>query len=698
MVAATLLGLTALGSGVLGMLLDGTTGRLGAGIAFGVAAAILAGTLLGLALAVVSRRTGRPAALARALRELDGGELSRAGRDLTRVIEAAPNGVLTVDAEGRIATANRELERILGYEPGELVGEPVECLVPRSERPTHASWRRGYLARPATRRMGTGRDLTALRKDGSEVPVEIGLSTVETSGGVMVLVAVTDISERVRLRRREAAVERRFRVLYERTPLMLHSLDRSGRIREVSDYWLDALGYDRESVVGRDLCELMTPESAEVVRARGWPTLHQTGTLRAMPCTVRRNDGTSIDVELSAVHQEGDDPDLDGSIGFMLDVSARLRSERLLRANEIRLRSFLEHLQHGVAYFDADDRLVYCNGEYARLNADLAVHLQPGVRFETLVRASARRRVAAGNAQSVDAYVADRLERHRNPGEMIERRRLDGGAHLIRETRTPDGGTMVSFVDVTEIRLRERELERSNADLEQFAYAASHDLQQPLRAISGYVQLLARRYRGRLDDDADTFIDFAVQGAQRMQQLIDDLLRYSRVGADTRREPVDPAAALDEALDDLRVAIEESGARIVVGPLPPVLADRTRLRHVFQNLIGNSLKFRSEHPPDIRIDAVELGSTVEIRVCDNGIGIAPEHRERVFAVFQRLHSASEYPGTGIGLALCKRIIEGFGGRIWAAAPPATEAGPAFGVCFHFALASARQPHEQDDAT
>jgi light-regulated signal transduction histidine kinase (bacteriophytochrome) len=225
-------------------------------------------------------------------------------------------------------------------------------------------------------------------------------------------------------------------------------------------------------------------------------------------------------------------------------------------------------------------------------------------------------------------------------------------------------------------------LERSNADLEQFAYVASHDLQEPLRMVASYVQLLARRYRGQLDADADEFIGFAVDGATRMQNLIEDLLAFARVGRSGVQPVATPLrASVEAAVAQLQESISETGAmiRVDVDVDGCVLALPSQLTQVFQNLIGNALKFRSIDVPKVVIDARRDGPDWHIRVADNAIGIEPRHHERVFAIFQRLHTRSEYSGTGIGLAICRRIIDSFGGRIW------VESTPGEGSIFHFVL-------------
>ncbi|MFQ5814087.1 MAG: ATP-binding protein [Anaerolineae bacterium] len=227
---------------------------------------------------------------------------------------------------------------------------------------------------------------------------------------------------------------------------------------------------------------------------------------------------------------------------------------------------------------------------------------------------------------------------------------------------------------------RAKELTRSNAELEQFAYVASHDLQEPLRMVASYTQLLRQRYKGKLDSDANEFIVYAVDGANRMRALINDLLAYSRVG--TRSKPFEPTnceAVFHQAVADIKVTIEENGAMVTHEPLPTVMADASQLGQVFRNLIGNAIKFHGQEPPCVHVAAERKGKEYVFGVRDNGIGIEPEYTERIFLIFQRLHTRGDYPGTGIGLAICKKIIERHGGRIW------VESEPGKGTTFYFTI-------------
>jgi PAS domain S-box-containing protein len=258
----------------------------------------------------------------------------------------------------------------------------------------------------------------------------------------------------------------------------------------------------------------------------------------------------------------------------------------------------------------------------------------------------------------------------------------------LNPIQTRDGLIVLAvIVDISErkrieevLATQTRELQRSNAELEQFAYVAAHDLQEPLRMVMSYAELLGERYRGQLDARADKYIHYAVEGAKRMQQLVNDLLAYSRVG--TQGKPLRPTpsgAILDQVLGELRQAIEEAGADVRRGALPTIKADEVQLAQLFQNLVGNALKFRSERAPRVSVDAQREGEEWLFSVEDNGIGIEKEYSERVFQMFQRLNERGKYEGSGIGLAIAKRIVERHGGRIWFDSRAGT------GTTFYFTL-------------
>jgi len=257
----------------------------------------------------------------------------------------------------------------------------------------------------------------------------------------------------------------------------------------------------------------------------------------------------------------------------------------------------------------------------------------------------------------------------------------------VSSIETPGGlFTLASIVDITARRHCESELRRTSEDLEQFAYIASHDLQEPLRMVSSYTELLAQRYQGKLDERADKYIHYAVDGAQRMQRLLADLLAYSRVGSQGKPlAPVSAATVVRRVVDTFAGAIRRAHARVAVGPLPTVQADEAQLGQLFQSLLGNALKFHGDAPPVVEIGATPLDEHWQFAVKDNGIGIDSQYKDRIFQMFQRLHERGKYEGSGVGLAIAKRIVERHGGRIW------LDSEPQVGSTFFFTLQAAALP-------
>jgi light-regulated signal transduction histidine kinase (bacteriophytochrome) len=267
-------------------------------------------------------------------------------------------------------------------------------------------------------------------------------------------------------------------------------------------------------------------------------------------------------------------------------------------------------------------------------------------------------------ARATREVVAGRVDHAVPPAGPREVAELAADVEAMRERLVAEYEAMREQQQLVEQQAEE--LRRSNTDLEQFAYVASHDLQEPLRKVASFCQLLERRYKGQLDERGDQYIAFAVDGAKRMQLLINDLLAFSRVGRTTGAfSDVDCDAALDRALSNLEEALAESEAEMIRDPLPTVRGDFGLLTQLFANLVGNAVKFRApQRRPVVHVSARQDGDVWEFCCADNGIGIEPQYAERVFVIFQRLHQKDEYSGTGIGLALCKKIVEFHGGRIW----------------------------------
>lgn len=362
------------------------------------------------------------------------------------------------------------------------------------------------------------------------------------------------------------------------------------------------------------------------------------------------------------------------------EIKARKAAEEQLRvmmaservAGEARLRSYLEAASQGILAVSNEGRILLVNRSLEEMFGYDRSELI-GQPLEILLPKRYHRQHAGHRAM----YFVDPRVRPMGVGLDLAGRRKDGTEFPVEiglnSVETDEGKMALGLVsDITdrkhaadEVARANKELRRSNTELGDFAHIASHDLQEPLRMITSYLQLLDRRYGEQLDSEAREFIGYAVDGAARMKSLIQDLLSFSRAGtAEASFRPVSAGILLDHALANLEVAIDESHARVTSDILPEIFADAGLFAQVFQNLIGNAIKFRGSEPPSIHISATEQGASWVFSVRDNGIGIDPQHATRVFRIFERLHNADQYPGTGVGLAITQKIVERHGGTIW----------------------------------
>jgi PAS domain S-box-containing protein len=399
-----------------------------------------------------------------------------------------------------------------------------------------------------------------------------------------------------------------------------------------------------------------------------------------------RKDGEHIHVSLTLSVVRDAAGKIVGASAIGCDITERKRAEEAIRSSREEFKDLFDNAPVGFHEVDAEGRVVRMNNAELRMLGYTAEELLGQFVWK----------ISADEELSRNAALAKLAGAHMPPSEGFEQmfRRKDGSTIPVwisdRILKRQDGvitGIRAAIQDITERRVAEAQLqrvladlERSNKDLEQFAYVASHDLQEPLRMVSSYTQLLAKRFEGQLDEKTQKYVHYAVDGAVRMQTLINDLLAYSRVG--TRGHPLEPAdshAVLGEAVKNLAATIAETRAVITNGNLPVVRADASQLVLVFQNLLSNAIKFRRGDMPCIHVSAQERGGEWVFAVKDNGIGIEPRHAERVFVIFQRLHTREEYPGTGIGLAVCKRIVERHGGKI------RLESEPGNGTTFFFTV-------------
>jgi PAS domain S-box-containing protein len=498
------------------------------------------------------------------LRSAEAGETSQEVRlsaaRIERFLEATPDAMLGIDASGIIQVVNKQAEEVFGYDREELIGQPVEILIPGSVRGRHVGHRVAYLQRPEIRQMAADLEPKARRKDGSLFPISVSLATVEDKDGQLVIAAVRDVTELTAA----TSAARRLAAIVEHADDAIFDTSVGGLIASWNKGAERLFGYDEADVVGKSATVLALP-GQEDEEHRLIKQAVSSGEVTRTEAVRTRKDGSQVDVSLtlSPVH----------------------------------------------------DR----KGKVTGLSA--------------IARDITERKLA-------DAALAERT----------------------------------------------RELEISNRDLLQFASVASHDLQEPLRKVASFCQLLARRYQGQLDEEADEYIGFVVDGAVRMQALINDLLSLARVGrSGDQMVEVNCGKVMRQVLGDMTLVLEEAGAELVVADdLPVVYGHPGLIAQLFTNLIGNAVKFHGPRPPRVEVSAALQDDEWRFAVADNGIGIEAQYADRVFDVFERLHTRSEYPGTGIGLALCRKIVELHRGRIW------LESQPGEGTTFYFTLPTGGQ--------
>jgi PAS domain S-box-containing protein len=489
--------------------------------------------------------------------------------------------------------------------------------------------------------------------------------------------AAAELERRVEERTRELQEsEERYRLLAENSSSLICSHEPDGRYRYVSPSVRDLLGYEPEELIGIDPYTLVHPDDRSRIRSKSQQVVLNEHRAASIEYRIRQKSGDYVWFE-SVTQPVVEDGKTVALVSGSRDVTDRHKAQEALRKSEAELRSILDSMTEGLAVH----RVVYNEAgepsDYIILDVNPAFTTILGLEKQAVVGRRATEAYGVEEAPYLDIYA--RVAETQN-AMSFETYFPPMDKHFLISVASPDKGMFNTvFKDITErvivaqalqeseerYRQRAEDLARSNAELEQFAYVASHDLQEPLRMVSSYLQLLERRYGSQLDETASEFIGYAVDGATRMKRLISDLLSFSRVNT-RAQEPVltDLNRVVEQVLKDLQMAVEENEATITYDPMPHLKVDATQLAQVFQNLIGNSLKFRSGQPPQVHIGAKRLDGGWQFSVRDNGIGIDPRYADRIFIIFQRLHTREEYSGTGIGLAICKKIVERHGGRIW----------------------------------
>jgi PAS domain S-box-containing protein len=514
-----------------------------------------------------------------------------------------------------------------------------------------------------------------------------GILTFGTALGLLMAAAAGAWSVQQDRSRRTLALalqdsEEQFRMLLDGIQdYAVFLMDARGRILSWNAGAERIKGYTSDQIIGHNFSCFFPPEEIkrgrpeEILRITAASGRHEEQGMRM------RKDGSQFLARVIFAALRDSAGNLRGFSEFSHDLSESQESEA-------RYRGLLEAAPDAMVVVNQTGEIVLLNVQ-AEKQFGYSRHELVGQQVKNIIPEGFAERLIADGTRS----AAEALAQHIGTGIELSGRRKDGSKFPIEIMLSPlesTEGILVTAAirDVTERHRSEEqlvktvgELERSNEELQQFAYVSSHDLQEPLRMVASYTQLLAKRYKGRLDSDADEFIAFAVDGCNRMQGLIQDLLAYSRAGTNGKALcEVSGEQALQEALTNLRITIEQSGAVVSHDSLPAIETDQTQLTQVFQNLLGNAIKYRTAEAPRVHVSAANNGDNEWIfSVRDNGLGIAPQYFDRIFILFQRLHGRNEFEGTGIGLAICKKVLERLGGRIWVESQPGT------GSTFYFAL-------------
>ena len=607
------------------------------------------------------------------------------------LLEAAPDGMVVVNRAGEIVLLNAQAENQFGYRRDELIGQKVTNIIAEGFAERLIADGTRSAAEALAQQIGTGIELTGSRKDGTRFPIEIMLSPLESAEGILVTAAIRDITVRKNAEKHLAQMEARYRGLLEAAPDGMVVVNRAGEIVLLNAQAENQFGYRRDELIGLWVTSIIPEGFAERLIADGTRTAaqalaQQIGT--GIELTGSRKDGSEFPIEIMLSPLESAEGIL--VTAAIRDISVRRNAEKHLAQMEARYRGLLEAAPDGMVVVNRAGEIVLLNAQAENQFGYRRDELI-GQRVTNIIPEGFAERLIADGTRTAAAALAQQI----GTGIELIGLRKDGSKFPIEIMLSPlesaEGILVTAAIrDITtrkqaEAHLVEKveELNRSNEELEQFAYLASHDLQEPLRMVASYTQLLSRRYKGKLDSDADEFIAFAVDGANRMQRLIQDLLLYSRVDKKGHELlEISSAGALQKALFNLRGSIEQSCAIVTQGPLPVVAADEIQLIQLFQNLVGNAIKYQGHGVPHIHVSAKKNGGPMwQFSVKDNGMGIDPQFFEKIFGMFQRLHKRDEYDGTGMGLAICKKIVERHGGII------SVESRPGQGSTFNFTLAA-----------
>ena len=603
---------------------------------------------------------------------------------LAAIVTSSNDAILSKTLQGIITTWNEAAERIFGYTAAEMIGQPILRLIPGDLHEEEDRILRKIKAGERIEHYETVR----LTKDGRSIPVSLTNSPIKDASGNIIGASkiARDITDRKQAEEARRVSEERYRILFDLGPVAVYSCDVSGVIldfnRRAAELWGRAPkpGDTDERFCGslqmyrpdgtfmpHHLCPMAEVLSGKIPEARD------------MEVQIARPDGSRVTVIVNIRALKDEYGQITGAINCFVDITERKRAQEEIRKAGERFRFLAEAMPQKIFTATAEGAADYLNQQWMDFTGASFNDLQGGG-WATFIHPD-------------DLDESLRRWHHcvetKESFEFVHRvRRADGiyhwhltRAHAMHDERGGSSLWIGSNTDIHEERETAKKLQRTTEDLKYFAFAASHDLQEPLRMVVSYTQLLAREYQGHLGESADKYIAFAVEGAQRMEALLRGMREYWQASEreENRNAPVDCNQVLNTALLNLQESIADSEAVVTHDSLPTLWADEGMLVQVFQNLIGNAIKYRSEKPPQVHVSAAKNGTEEWVlSVKDNGIGIDPRFAEQVFTIFNRL-DRNKYPGSGIGLALCRKVIERLGGRIW------VESRPGQGSDFRFTI-------------
>lgn len=578
-----------------------------------------------------------------------------------RAIELSMNAVIVCDVNGKIKIWNDTATKIFGFTREEITNQDLTKIIPEKYVESHLKGMARARETKVSPLQGKLIQLSGLRKTGEEFPVEISIGMWEAEGEYFFGAVVRDITEREKNEELVRQTEERYRQLVKGVKdYAIFLLDTNGYITTWNTGAAKITGYSEEEIIGKHFSIFYT----DTDKARNWPA-HELeeatakGKYEEEGWRVRK-DGSLIQANVLITVLRNSKQEIVGFSKITRDITEKKKLE------EQRDRFFTINLDL-LIIIDFEGKIKRMNPSWSKVLGFELNELNE-TRFSQLLYPDD---VEGANKAFAKLLAGESLEGYENryytkSGEV---KWLSWTASAVHSDKL----IYAAARDITEKKRKDeelekltRDLERSNQDLQQFAYVASHDLQEPIRMIISFMELLQKRYKGKLDERADQYIHFAVDGATRMKILINDLLSFSRAGTQGRPfVEVDLEKILSEVLQVLQLAIQDKKATVTHDPLPTIVADQYQIAQVFQNLISNAIKFRKdEEDPQVHISYTQQEDQYVFSVRDNGIGMEEKHIPKLFSLFKRLHSREKYEGTGIGLAICKKIVDRHGGKIW----------------------------------